>query len=57
MSIKASELVTLLCEHIKEYGDENVLIYDGYDCIYKTFNLTHISRNNKRFVIECVEED
>lgn len=57
MAIKASELVALLCDHIKKHGDERVMIYDEYACSYKTFDLTCISQNNGRFVIECKVEE
>lgn len=57
MPIKASELAAMLLEHIKEYGDGNVMILDGYEVLYKTIDHSNISRNNNRFVIECEDED
>lgn len=57
MPIKASELVNMLNEHIKKYGDGNVMIYDDYSSVYKTISDNNISRTyGDRFVIECDEE-
>ena len=53
----ASELVTLLNQHIEKHGDDKVFIYDGYNALYKTFSNRHISRTmGNIFVIECEEE-
>lgn len=58
MAVTASELVAMLCDHIKEYGDGDVMIFDEYQCIYKSFSKKRISRMpGGRFVIECKDED
>jgi hypothetical protein len=57
MPVKASELVAMLCDHIKEYGDGYVMIYDDYLAIYKTLRKREISRmTENRFVIECKDD-
>lgn len=57
MPILASELVKKLNAHIEKYGDDKVMIFDGYACSYKTFNEHQISKNMNRFVIECETEE
>lgn len=57
MPIKASELADMLNEHIRKYGDGNVMIYDDYSTLYKTISKFDISRTHgDRFVIECNEQ-